>query len=107
MGQTSNRWRLALPTTTQSTKGNYPRWQREEMQFSPGEQNFQSFPRGFFNNVCGQCHGSISGQQVQVAVDPDVLTQASIVDARTTAATSVGLTASARTTTFVGPPATP
>lgn len=98
---------LHLPTTTQSTKGNYPRWQREEMQFSPGEQNFQSFPRGFFNNVCGQCHGSISGQQVQVAVDPDVLTQASIVDARTTAATSVGLTASARTTTFVGPPATP
>ena len=68
---------LHLPDTTLSKEHKYPRWQREEMEFSPGEQTFQSFPLAFFDNVCGQCHGSITGQQVDVAVNPDVLTQAS------------------------------
>jgi hypothetical protein len=97
---------LHLPDTSLSKMNHYPRYQREEMEFSPGEQNFQAFPRGFFNNVCGQCHGSISGLQTDVAVDPDVLTQASVVDARLTAATALGLSPSSRGS-VVGAPSTP
>jgi hypothetical protein len=51
--------------------------QRETMQFYPGENSRQSMPRGFFNALCGGCHGSISGREVDVAADIDILTSAS------------------------------
>lgn len=51
--------------------------QREAVQFYPGEHNRQSIPRAFFNGLCGGCHGSISGRELDVAVDVDVLTRAS------------------------------
>jgi hypothetical protein len=99
---------LHLPNTPLSMQHNYPRWQREEMEFAPGEQVFQSLSRTFFNNICGQCHGSISGQQVDVAVDPDVLTQASaLVSARTAPATSLGLSPGSRSSSIIGAPTTP
>ena len=56
--------------------------QREEMQFYPGERSRQSFPRKLFNGLCGGCHGSISGLEMELAVKPDILTQASQVVAR-------------------------
>jgi hypothetical protein len=56
--------------------------QREEMQFYPGEVVRQGFKRDLFNGMCGGCHGSISGQENEVAVNPDILTQASSVIAR-------------------------
>ncbi len=56
--------------------------QREEMQFYPGERARQSFPRKFFNGLCGGCHGSVSGREIELAVKPDILTQASQVAAR-------------------------
>ena len=56
--------------------------QREEMQFYPGERARQAFPRKFFDGLCGGCHGSISGEELDIAVNPDVLTQASDVAAR-------------------------
>jgi hypothetical protein len=56
--------------------------QREEMQFYPGERARQSFPREFFDGLCGGCHGSISGEELDLAVDPDILTRASDVAAR-------------------------
>jgi hypothetical protein len=56
--------------------------QREEMQFYPGERAHQSFQRKFFNGLCGGCHGSVSGREVELAVKPDILTQASQVAAR-------------------------
>ena len=34
-------------------------------------------PRTFFNQLCGGCHGSISGRELDVSTDVDVLTQAS------------------------------
>jgi hypothetical protein len=34
-------------------------------------------PRGFFNALCGGCHGSISGREIDVAADVDILTRAS------------------------------
>lgn len=52
--------------------------QRETMQFYPGERIRQSMPRPFFNQLCGGCHGSISGREIDVAADIDVLTRASL-----------------------------
>ncbi|HEY8427849.1 MAG TPA: hypothetical protein VIL20_05720, partial [Sandaracinaceae bacterium] len=54
--------------------------QREQMQFYPGERSRQSFPRTLFNPMCGGCHGSISGRELDTAADVDVLTHASEVD---------------------------
>ncbi|UJR82090.1 TolB family protein [Sandaracinus amylolyticus] len=51
--------------------------QREHMQFYPGERIRQSIPRARFNELCGGCHGSISGRELDVAADIDVLTEAS------------------------------
>jgi hypothetical protein len=56
--------------------------QREQMQFYPGERSRQSFPRTLFNGMCGGCHGSISGRELDIAVDIDVLTTASQVASR-------------------------
>ncbi len=51
--------------------------QRETVQFYPGEHNRQSIPRNFFNGLCGGCHGGITNRELDVAVEPDVLTRAS------------------------------
>ena len=56
--------------------------QLEEMQFYPGEKVRQGFRRELFDGVCGSCHGSRSGLEHDVAVNPDILTQASRVLAR-------------------------
>jgi hypothetical protein len=73
---------IGLPDTQMSQQGKWPRLQREQMQFEPGEYSHQSFQRGFFNGLCANCHGAISGHQIDVAVQPDILSQASQVQAR-------------------------
>ncbi len=60
--------------------------QREEMQFYPGERSKQSFPRPLFNGLCAACHGSITGAELDIAVKVDILTGASMTDARDQAA---------------------
>jgi hypothetical protein len=65
--------------------------QREQMQFYPGERANQSFRRELFNGLCGGCHGSISGRELDIAVDIDVLTSASQFAARDEDPTSLGL----------------
>jgi len=55
--------------------------QREEMGFYPGERNRQGFRNAQFDGMCGGCHGSISGKEVDAHVRPDVLTSASRVSA--------------------------
>lgn len=50
---------------------------REEHQLGPGEYITPGAPRKLFNGICGGCHGSISGQELDVAVTPDALTGAS------------------------------
>jgi hypothetical protein len=75
---------LHLLDDNESKKMNLPRWQREEMTFLPGEFAHQSFRGTFFNNLCAFCHGSISGRQLDVALNPDFLTQASQVVGVTT-----------------------
>lgn len=63
--------------------------QREEMQFYPGEIVRQGFRRELFDGLCGGCHGSLSGKENEVAVNPDILTQASDVLARRKAPTDL------------------
>jgi hypothetical protein len=72
-------------------------FQREEMQFYPGEYLHQSFPEGFFNGLCGGCHGSLSGRETDLSVQPDILTQASRVQAKSY---------DTRNVDFGGPPST-
>ncbi len=50
----------------------------EEHQFGPGEQTSLGVSRIFFDGVCGGCHGSISGRELDVVVNQDALTGASI-----------------------------
>lgn len=59
-----------------------PDMQREHEQYYPGERIQRSISRRFFNAVCGSCHGSISGRELDVGVDLDVITGASANAAR-------------------------
>jgi hypothetical protein len=77
---------LHLADDQESKQTNAPRWQREEMTFVPGEYTHQSFRGKFFNGLCANCHGAISGHQVDVALNPDFLTEASDVLAASTPA---------------------
>lgn len=67
-------------------------FQREEMVVYPGEVARSSFKRDFFNGFCGGCHGSITGREDNIAVKPDILTQASQVEARSKPAQELGTT---------------
>jgi hypothetical protein len=55
----------------------------------------------FFNGLCGQCHNAISGRAVDVAVQPDMLSQASNVAARTAGAQNLNIAPSSRSTMYV------
>jgi hypothetical protein len=48
----------------------------EEHQVTPGEYITPGPPRAVFNNICGGCHGSLSGSELDVAVSADALTGA-------------------------------
>lgn len=49
----------------------------EEHQVGPGEQISFGIVEPLFDAVCGGCHGSVSGRELDVFVSPDVLTGAS------------------------------
>jgi hypothetical protein len=97
---------LHLPDTDLSRERKLPRWQREQYVFAPGEYAHQSFRREFFDGFCGQCHGAISGRPLDVNVQPDMLTQASSVEARNLSPVNANIPPSARQT-VTGPPASP
>jgi hypothetical protein len=50
----------------------------EEHQVQPTEYITPGPPRALFNNICGGCHGSISGSELDVAVNADALTGATV-----------------------------
>jgi hypothetical protein len=54
----------------------------EEHQVTAGEYITPGPPRAVFNNICGGCHGSIDGSELNVAVSADALTGASISQSR-------------------------
>ena len=49
----------------------------EEHQLAPGEQISLGIREDLFDAVCGGCHGSVTGSELDVAVTPDALTGAS------------------------------
>jgi hypothetical protein len=49
----------------------------EEHQLGAGERTSMGVPEPLFDAVCGGCHGSVSGSELDVAVTPDALTGAS------------------------------
>ncbi len=51
---------------------------REEHQMGAGEVITPGVPRRVFDAVCGGCHGSISGKELDVTVSVDALTGASV-----------------------------
>jgi hypothetical protein len=61
-----------------------PMRQREAFQVYPGERLRQSMRRDLFDGLCAGCHGSISGDELDVGVDVDVLTTASLTAAEDT-----------------------
>jgi hypothetical protein len=87
-------------------------FQREEMQFSPGEYTHQGFPHtpqggrvtGFFDGLCGTCHNAVSGRTTDATVQPDILTQASLVVARGSTPANLQIAPGQRDKNFVGPP---
>jgi hypothetical protein len=50
----------------------------EEHQVTDGEYITPGAPRSLFNNICGGCHGSITGAELDVSVTADTLTGASV-----------------------------
>lgn len=50
---------------------------REEHQLGPGENITFGINEPLFDAVCGGCHGTVSGQEIDVFVTPDALTGAS------------------------------
>ncbi len=97
---------LHLPDTSASKAMKLPRYQREEMTFAPGEYLHQGFQRQFFDNLCGGCHGAVSGRPVDNAIAPDILTEASNVTARDQTPTDLKVPPAQRGA-VVGPPASP
>ena len=94
---------LKLQNTTISTQNKYPRLQLEQMTFMPGETLNQSFQAQFFNGLCGQCHGAISGMPFDIQLQPDILTQASAVIAKGSTPTPLAQTLPAQRGTPIGP----
>jgi mono/diheme cytochrome c family protein len=62
----------------------------EEHQLGPGEQMSMGVGQPLFNAVCGGCHGSVSGIELDIAVTPDALTGASASMSATASPTSIG-----------------
>jgi hypothetical protein len=50
---------------------------REEHQLGPGENISMGIASNLFDAVCGGCHGTVSGREIDVFVTPDALTSAS------------------------------
>jgi hypothetical protein len=62
----------------------------EEHQLGPGEHISMGVSEKLFDAVCGGCHGSVSGKELDVAVTPDALTGASASASQSSDATAIG-----------------
>jgi hypothetical protein len=68
---------VGLILELQDQGGNVLETMLEEHQLGPGEFITFGVPRELFDQVCGSCHGSVSGSELDVGTSPDVLTGAS------------------------------
>ncbi|HKO46887.1 MAG TPA: hypothetical protein VJV79_04150, partial [Polyangiaceae bacterium] len=87
--------RVVLAADSQPTD----HFQREEMQFYPGEVVRQGFRSPLFNGLCAGCHGSLSGYETDISANPDILSQASSVLAKDKSPTDL----TNRPTSTIGP----
>jgi hypothetical protein len=62
----------------------------EEHQLGPGEHISMGVSEKLFDAVCGGCHGSVSGKELDIAVTPDALTGASASASQSSDATAIG-----------------
>jgi hypothetical protein len=62
----------------------------EEHQLGPGEQISMGISQKLFNAVCGGCHGSVSGKELDIAVSADALTGASASASQNATPANVG-----------------
>lgn len=62
----------------------------EEHQLGPGEQISMGIAAPLFDAVCAGCHGSISGEELDVRVTPDALTGASASASASASPTALG-----------------
>jgi hypothetical protein len=74
--------RILLPSRTGvvlqlRTGGTVVATMTEEHQLGPGETISMGIREDLFDAVCGGCHGSITGSELDVQVSPDALTGAS------------------------------
>ena len=75
--------KVQLPAKTgvilelQDDSGNTVVKMSEEHQLGPGEHISMGISEKLFDAVCGGCHGSVTGKELDIAVTPDALTGAS------------------------------
>jgi hypothetical protein len=62
----------------------------EEHQFGPGENISLGVREEMFDHVCAGCHGSVSGQEIDISVSADALTGASASASQGATPTAVG-----------------
>jgi len=98
--------KVTLPAQTglvfelQDSSGNSISMMREEHQLGPGESISMGVAQTItatdgstvqlYNAVCGGCHGSVSGSELDIAVSADALTGASASASQNAAAASLG-----------------
>ena len=62
----------------------------EEHQMGPGEETSLGVRQALSDAVCGGCHGSVSGSELDIAVTPDALTGASQSSSATSTPVMIG-----------------
>ncbi|HTR53004.1 MAG TPA: hypothetical protein VMJ10_20055 [Kofleriaceae bacterium] len=88
--------RLKLPAQTgvvlelQKSDGTPVVTMREEHQLGPGEQISMGVQQSLSDAVCGGCHGSVSGSELDIAVTADALTGASVSASQTATPVQLG-----------------
>ncbi len=74
----------------QDANGNSLVTMGEEHQLGPRERISMGIKQSLFDAVCGGCHGSVTGRELDVVVTPDALTGASQSLSQNAPATSIG-----------------
>ncbi|HEY4238914.1 MAG TPA: hypothetical protein VGM88_03830 [Kofleriaceae bacterium] len=88
--------RVQLPAQTgivlslEDGDGNVISQMQEEHQLGPGESISMGVSESLFDAVCGGCHGSVTGHELDIAVTPDALTGASQSSSATMTPVSIG-----------------
>jgi hypothetical protein len=74
----------------QDDSGNTVVKMSEEHQLGPGEHISMGISEKLFDAVCGGCHGSVTGKELDIAVTPDALTGASASASASSDAMTIG-----------------